>query len=164
MAEVERIGYKHVSDTHVTSTYMLRHEDINGSNRLFGGRLMEWIDDLAGVAARLFSGGAITTAAIDKLEFRHPAFLNDIVVLDAWVTHVERSSMEVRVDSYVIDPGTGEKQLINQAYLTEVCVDDAGRPSPVPWGLTADTPEEHAECENARKRAEIRKMRREQGI
>ena len=123
MTEVERIGYKRVCDTHVTSTYMLRHEDINGSNRLFGGRLMEWIDDLAGIAARLQCGGSITTVAIDKLEFRHPAFLNDIVVLDAWVTHVERTSMEVRVDTYVIDPASGERTMINHAYLTEVCVD-----------------------------------------
>lgn len=164
MAEVERIGYKHVRDTHVSSTYMLRHEDINGSNRLFGGRLMEWIDDIAGIAARLQCGGIITTAAIDKLEFRHPAFLNDIIVLDAWVTHVERSSMEVRVDTFVVDPGTGERLLINQAYLTEVCVDEQGRPTPIPWGLVADTPEEHAECENARKRAELRKLRRREGI
>lgn len=164
MAEIERVGYRHVRDTHVTSTYMLRHEDINGSNRLFGGRLMEWIDDLAGIAARLHCGGSITTVAVDKLEFRHPAYLNDIIVLDAWVTHVERTSMEVRVDSYVIEPSTGERTMVNHAYLTEVCVDDNGRPTPIPWGLKADTPEEHAECENARKRAEIRKMRRAQGI
>lgn len=164
MAEVERIGYRHVRDTHVTSTHMLRHEDINGSNRLFGGRLMEWIDDLAGVAARLHCGGSITTAAVDKLEFHRPAYLNDIVVLDAWVTHVERTSMEVRVDSFVMDPGTGERWMINQAYLTEVCVDEDGKPTPIPWGLKADTPEEHAECENARKRAENRKMRRAHGF
>ena len=159
MAEVERIGYKHVRDSHVTSTYMLRHEDINGSNRLFGGRLMEWIDDIAGIAARLHCGGNITT-----LEFHLPAYLNDIVILDAWVTHVERTSMEVRVDTFVVEPSTGERHLINHAYLTEVCVDKNDRPTPIPWGLVADTDAEHEECENARKRAEIRKMRRAQGI
>lgn len=164
MAEIERIGYKHVRDSHVTSTYMLRHEDINGSNRLFGGRLMEWIDDIAGIAARLHCGGNITTVAIDTLEFHLPAYLNDIVILDAWVTHVERTSMEVRVDTFVVEPATGERHLINHAYLTEVCVDENDRPTPIPWGLVADTDEEHAECEHARKRAELRKLRREQGI
>ena len=159
-----RLGVKHVRDTHVVATHLVRNEDINGANRLFGGRLMEWIDELAGIAARRHSGAAITTVAVDTLEFRHPALLNDIVVIDAWVTHVERTSMEVRVDTYVEYPATGERRMVNHAYLTEVCVDEQGRPTLVPWGLVADTPEEHAECEGARKRAELRKLRRSQGI
>jgi acyl-CoA hydrolase len=158
------LGVKKVGSSLTIATRILRHEDMNGADRLFGGRLMEWIDDAAGIAARRHAGTAITTVAVDTLEFHHPAFLNDIVVLDAWVTHVERTSMEVRVDTYVVEPATGERQMINHAYLTEVCVDDDGRPTPIPWGLIADTDDEHAECENARKRAELRKLRHAQGI
>jgi acyl-CoA hydrolase len=143
---------------------MLRHEDMNGSHRLFGGRLMEWIDDAAGIAARRHSGCAITTVAVDTLEFQNPAFLNDIVTIEAWVTHVERTSMEVRVDTYVENTSTGERRMINHAYLTEVCIDDDGHPTPVPYGLVANTPEEHEECQASRKRAELRKMRRAQGF
>ena len=157
-------GVKLVGEASAIATHMLRHEDINGSNRLFGGRLMEWIDDVAGIAARLQCGGNVTTAAIDTLEFKHPAFLNDIVVIKAWVTHVGNTSMEVRADSFVIDPATNEQTLINHAYLTEVCVDDEGHPTPVPWGLVATTPEQHEECDGARRRAEIRKMRRAEGV
>ena len=163
-ADVVRRGVKHVRDAHVVATHLVRNEDINGANRLFGGRLMEWIDELAGIAARRHSGAAITTVAVDTLEFRYPALLNDIVVIDAWVTHVERTSMEVRVDTYVEYPATGERRMVNHAYLTEVCVDEQGRPMVVPWGPVADTPEEHAECEGARKRSELRKLRRAQGI
>ena len=72
--------------------------------------------------------------------------------------------MEVRADTYVEDTRTGERRMINHAYLTEVCIDDEGRPIPVPWGLVAQTPEEHAECEAARKRNDLRKLRRAQGI
>ncbi|MDI9591140.1 MAG: acyl-CoA thioesterase [Acidobacteriota bacterium] len=158
------MGIKRVGEARAVTTRILRHEDINGSNRLFGGRLMEWIDDVAGIAARLQCGGNVTTAAIDTLEFKHPAYLNDIVVIEAWVTHVGRTSMEVRADSYVVDPATEERTMINHAYLTEVCVDDEGHPTPIPWGLVATTEEQHAECEGARKRAEIRKMRRAEGI
>ena len=157
-------GIMHVSETHVSASHLVRNEDINGAHRLFGGRLMEWIDELAGIAARRHSGAAITTAAVDTLAFKHPALLNDIIFIDAWVTHVERTSMEVRVDSYVEEPATGERRMVNHAYLTEVCVDEDGHPTPVPWGLVADTEEEHAECDGARKRAALRKMRREQGI
>lgn len=155
---------KHVRDSRTVATRIVRHEDINGTNRLFGGRLMEWIDDAAGIAARRHCGITITTAAVDTLEFKHPALLNDIVAIEAVVTHVERSSMEVKVESYVEDPATGERRLINHAYLTEVCVDEQGRPVMVPWGLVADTPEEHAECDGARRRAELRKIRRAEGV
>ena len=166
-AEKEKIypkGVKFVGEASAVATHMLRHEDINGSNRLFGGRLMEWIDDVAGIAARLQCGGNVTTAAIDTLEFKYPAFLNDIVIIEAWVTHVGNTSMEVRADSYVVDPATGERFMINHAYLTEVCVDEDGHPTRVPWGLVATNEEQHAECDGARRRAEIRKMRRKEGV
>lgn len=158
------MGVKRVGSSHTVATRMLRHEDMNGSDRLFGGRLMEWIDDAAGIAARRHAGCEITTVAVDKLEFHYPAFLNDIITIEAWVTHVERTSMEVRADTYVEDTFTGERRMINHAYLTEVCIDANGRPTPVPWGLVAHTPEEHAECEAARKRAELRRLRHDQGI
>ena len=157
-------GSKPVGSSHTVATRILRHEDMNGYGRLFGGRLMEWVDDAAGIAARRHAETTITTVAIDKLEFKHPAFLDDIVTIEAWVTHVERTSMEVRVDTYAEDPTTGERRMINHAYLTEVCIDDDGRPTPVPWGLYATSDEEHAECEAARMRAELRKLRRAEGI
>ena len=72
--------------------------------------------------------------------------------------------MEVRADSYVEDPATGERTMINHAYLTEVCVDENGHPVPVPWGLVATTDEQHKECIAARRRAEMRKVRRLQGF
>ncbi len=158
------LGYKPVGSSRTIATRMLRHEDMNGSDRLFGGRLMEWIDDAAGIAARRHSGCNITTVAVDKLDFKYPAFLNDIITIEAWVTHVERTSMEVRADTYVEDTRTGERRMINHAYLTEVCIDDEGRPKPIPWGLIAQNAEEHAECEAARKRAEIRRLRHVEGI
>ena len=72
--------------------------------------------------------------------------------------------MEVRADSYVEDPATGERTMIKHAYLTEVCVDAEGHPVPVPWGLVATTDEQHKECIAARRRAEMRKVRRSQGF
>ena len=65
--EVERVGIKMVGSSRTIATRMLRHEDMNGSDRLFGGRLMEWIDDAAGIAARRHAGTAITTVAVDTL-------------------------------------------------------------------------------------------------
>ena len=43
-------------------------------------------------------------------------------------------------------------------------VDENGHPTRVPWGLVATNEEQHAECDGARRRSEIRKMRRKEGV
>lgn len=138
--------------------------DINGENRLFGGRLMEWIDEIAGIASRRHCGGSVTTACVDTLQFKHAAYLNDIVVLRARVTYVGRTSMEVRVDSYEENVETGIRKLINTAYLIEVCIGSDNQPAAVPYGLKLETDEEYAEYEKALFRRDIRSARKEAGI
>ncbi len=96
---------KHVSDSKTEQIQILMPEHINGAGRLFGGQLVEWIDVVAGVVARRHSGCNITTAAIDNLQFKAGAYANDTLVLIGRITHVGRTSMEVRVDTYVEDLG-----------------------------------------------------------
>ena len=90
---------KRVEDSLTEQTYLLMHRHINGYGRLFGGQLLMWIDELAGIVATRHSESRITTASIDNLNFKKAAFLNDTVVLIGKITHVGRSSMEVRVDT-----------------------------------------------------------------
>lgn len=149
-------GYKHVADSLTEWSCCLQHKDINGTGRLYGGRLMEIIDEVAGIAAVRHCGGNVTTAAVDNLQFKHGAFLNDIIVVIAKLTYVGRTSMEVRVDTYVEDKETGMRRSINRAYFTEVCVDDNGRPIPVRYGLLYETESEKAEKEFAEKRRRMR--------
>ena len=162
MMEYEK-GLRTVQESMTEWTKCIRYEDINGSGRLFGGRLMTWIDEIAGVTALRHSGSMVTTAAVDRLEFKKGAGINDIVVLVARMTHVGRTSMEVRVDTYVEDRESGMRYVINRAYLTEVCVDESGKPVPVKYGLELLTETEKAEYEGAEKRIENRKARRSEG-
>ena len=66
----------------------------------FGGQLMQWIDIVAAVVARRHSNCNVTTAAIERLEFKAPAYANNTVVLDGRITYAGRTSMEVRVDTF----------------------------------------------------------------
>lgn len=154
---------KKVSDSEVCQYHLLKHEDINGGGKLFGGRLMEWIDETAAIVARKHCGTDVTTAAIDNLQFKNPAFLNDLVVIEGHLTYVGTSSMEVRVDSYIED-SDGIRHVINRAYLTIVSLDENGHPAKVKYGLDIDTPAQMAEFEGAKKRVAIRKMRKEEGF
>lgn len=117
--------------------------DLNGSKRLFGGILLSWIDMTAGIAARRHAGMNVSTASIDRLNFIAPAYRNDLVVLCGKVTYVGRTSMEVRVDSYV-EKADGSRTKINEAYLVMVALDDDDKPTEVP-ALVPETEEEKAE-------------------
>ena len=98
--KTEALPAKKVSDSETHQLHVVIHPDINGFGRLFGGRLLEWIDEVAGATARRHCGRDATTVAIDNLYFKSGAYLNDIIVLIGKVTHVGHTSMEVRVDTY----------------------------------------------------------------
>jgi acyl-CoA hydrolase len=127
---------------------------VNGVNRLFGGQLMAWIDVTAAVEARRHTKKQVTTAAVDNLSFLRPAFLDETIRLEARVTRTWRTSLEVRVDSYVENISGGE-QLINRAYLVFVALDENGKPAPFP-PFTPQNETELGEWEQAGIRREIR--------
>ena len=141
-------------------TQIVLNEHINGAGRLFGGRLMEWIDIVAGVAARRHSGCNVTTASVDTLSFKAPAYLNDTVSIEGVVMATGRTSMEVRVDTYV-EALDGQRSMINRAYLVLVALDAQGHPTPVP-PLLAETDEERAEQEAGLRRNALRKQRQKE--
>ena len=153
---------KKVSDSATQQQYLIRPTHINHYGRLFGGQLLYWIDELAGIVAIRHSGANITTAAIDNLQFQAPAYEGDMIVLQGQVTYVGRTSMEVRVDTY-IESTTGARRMINRAYIDMVAIDSEGKPVEVP-GLALETVDQQAEWDAAAKRKDLRKQRRQEGF
>lgn len=151
---------KSVKDSYAEQVQVLTQKDMNGYNRLFGGRLMEWIDIVAAVVARRHSGKNVTTAVVDTLTFKAPAHLNDTVILCGRITYVGRTSMEVCVETYV-EHLDSSRTLINTAYVIMIAIDENEKPVEVPR-LRLETEEEKAEWSLAEKRAEIRKQRRKE--
>ena len=131
---------------------MPRH--LNGFGRLFGGQLAMWIDEVAGIAASRHCGMQVTTAAIDNLRFREAVSLNEVVHMRGRVTFVGTSSIETRVDSFA-ENFSGDRRLINTAFVINVALDENGRPTKVP-GLLLETPIEEAEFAAGKKRRELR--------
>lgn len=143
------------SESYTESVQILNLSTMNGYNRLFGGKLMEWIDICAAVTARRHANKNVTTVLVDTLEFKEPAYANSLVVLCGKIVYVGRTSMDIKVESYVETLG-GIRHLINSAYLTLVALDENDKPTPVPQlELTSD--EERAEWEAAKARREARK-------
>ncbi len=153
---------KRVEDSMTETIHMVMPSHLNGANRLFGGILMQWIDETAGIVAMRHSQTNVTTAAVDNLKFIKGAYQNDLVVVRGKVTYVGRTSMEVRVDTYV-ESLDGIRRPINRAYFVMVAIDENDRPTPVPK-LIVETPQEEAEWETAQIRNKMRKERKTQGF
>lgn len=151
---------KKIEESLTEQQYLICPAHINHYGRLFGGQLLKWIDELAGIVAMRHCGSTITTAAIDNLQFRAPAYTGDIVVLRGWVTCVGRTSMEIRVDTYR-ESLDGSREMINQAYIDMVAIDSNGRPKEVP-DIEIETDEQHREWAAAQKRRQVRKELRQQ--
>ncbi len=142
--------------------HIVMSEDINGAGRLFGGRLVEWLDEVAGIVGLRHSGHNVTTAAIENLQFKEGAYIGEIIVLIGRVVYTGRTSMEVRIDTYR-EELTGMRYPINRAYFTMVALDSKDRPVEVPT-LKVTTEAERAEWEYAIARRESRKKRKEEGF
>lgn len=149
---------KTVAESKTEHSRIIIRGDTNGTGRLFGGRLVEWIDMVAGVVARRHSNCNVTTASIDELAFIAPAHADDTILLVGQIAYVGRTSMEVRVDTYV-ERLDGERSHVNRAYLTMVALDWADRPTEVPR-LILTTEEEREEWRAGLERAAERKRRR----
>ena len=154
---MERI-MKKVSDSRTEQIQILMPAHINGYKRLFGGKLVEWIDVVAAVVARRHSGCNVTTASIDNLVFKEAAYVNSTVLLVGQMTYVGKTSMEVRVDTFV-EALDKERRHVNRAYLVMVALGEDDKPMEVP-GLILETEDERVEWEAGVKRHALRRQRR----
>ena len=148
---------KTVDDSRVETVHLIRPTHLNGADRLFGGILMQWIDEVAGIVAKRHSMANVTTASVDNLTFLHGAYQNDMVVIMGKLTWVGSTSMEVCVDTYVESP-SGERHRINNAHFMMVALDENDKPVKVPK-LILRTEDEHLAWSNGEERRRIRIQR-----
>ena len=151
-----------VGESRVETVHIVRPNHLNAAGRLFGGILMQWIDEVAGIVAMRHTRCNCTTASVDNLRFIRGAYQQDLLVIIGKVTYVGTTSMEVRVDTYIEDT-EGMRRPINRAYFTMVALDENDKPCPVPK-LLLESEEEKAEWEAAKKRRDMRKKRKEEGF
>ena len=150
---------KKIADTKVKTIHMVRPGHLNAAGRLFGGVLMQWMDEVAALAAMQYYEGNVVTGTVDSLTFIKGAHQGDMVRLCAQVTYTGRKTIEVRVEVHVqrLD---GDLNLINRAYFVMVALPKKeGEPVQLP-PLILETEEEKTEWENGNLRDILRKERR----
>jgi acyl-CoA hydrolase len=145
---------KTAKESLTTQTQIVLPNDTNTLGNLFGGRLLQWMDIVASIAAHRHCKRVVVTASVNNVAFNNAINHSSIVTLEAKVSRAFSSSMEVFIDVWVEDPVSGIKEKCNEAIYTFVAVDQNGSPLPVPQ-LIAETEEEKDRYEGALRRRQL---------
>ena len=135
---------------HETSRLMMP-TDANNLGHVFGGAILAMIDTTAAISAIRHAHDTCVTVSIDRVDFREPIHLGDLVIMKSVVNFAGRTSMEVGVRVEAENLKTGERRHTNSAYVSFVAVDLEGRPIIVPE-LVPESDEEKARYAAAERR------------
>ena len=138
----------------IVADLMMPHQ-ANGLRRpsVFGGVIMSMVDRCAALSAMRHCGGQTTTLSIDRILFKEPIRVGELVEIRSRVVHVGRSSMSVLANVYAEEIASETRRHTNECWLTFVRLDDEGKPAPVPR-LKLETAEDQVLHDIAARRRE----------
>lgn len=144
-----------VRASRISIAQLMHIEHANNLGNVHGGWIMKLVDEAGALAAMRHCGRRVVTVAMDSMVFRQPIRIGDLVILNAEVTYVGRTSIEVEVQVQAEDPMTAMRTHTNTAYVVYVALDSEGHPVPVP-PLLAETDDEKRRMQEAHERQERR--------
>jgi acyl-CoA hydrolase len=146
---------KPASESSAVISHWMGVTDANSAGNIHGGTIMKLADEAAALAAIKHARQRVVTVGIDRMVFRVPIYVGELVMFKATVNAAWRSSMEVGVRVEAENPLTGDCRHTNTAYLTMVALDSDGRPAPIP-PLQSSSPGEQRRM----REAELRRTNR----
>lgn len=149
---------KRVQETTLELAQLMTPNDANVLGKVFGGTVLSLIDLCASATAQKFAGRVCVTAAFERVDFREPVEIGELLTLAGHVSYVGRTSMEVTIDVFATHLPSGNRRHTNTARVTMVAIGDDGRPTPVPC-LVCESRHEKAAFILGRLRRELRSSR-----
>ncbi len=149
--------HPHESETVMSELMMPNHANIMGN--VFGGVILSLVDRIAAVCAIRHAKRQCVTVSVDKVDFKEPIHVGELITAFARVNFAGKTSMEVGVRVMAENVMTGEQRHTNSCYVTYVALDDNGEPTPVP-PIVPETPDERRRYDRAAQRRVSRVMDR----
>ena len=107
------------------SRKMVKSEDLNGRNTLFGGRLMAWIDEECAIyCACQMNTANIVTKYMSEMNFQAPAYQGDVIEIGVATLDIGTTSLTV---TCVVRDKVTKREIITIDKIVFVCVDREGR-------------------------------------
>jgi uncharacterized protein (TIGR00369 family) len=123
---------KYVGDSRVILAQLMQPVHANNHGNVHGGEIMRLMDEAGALACMRHAGHRVVTVAVDRMTFRQPIHLGDLVTFTAEVSYVGRTSMEAEVLVSAENPVSGECVYTNTGYLVYVALDQDEKPVLVP--------------------------------
>lgn len=106
--------------------------DTNAVGTIFGGVILAEIDLAAATEAHKHHSGVVVTVSMDKVDFKHPVRVGDLVSFFTETLRIGRSSIKVKVAVWACRRfGGGHHEYVTSAEVTMVAVDENFRPTEV---------------------------------
>jgi len=128
--------------------------DTNPLDNLFGGELLARMDRASSIAAQRHSRRIVVTASVNHVHFTKAVPVGSVVTIQAKVSRVFKSSMEIYLDVWIEDRETGNRTKVNEAIYTFVAVDKTGTPVKIPQ-VVPETKLEKERFEGALRRKQL---------
>jgi acyl-CoA hydrolase len=119
----ERIA---ASETHIFKTVF--PNTTNHHDTMFGGTVMQMMDEIAFITATRFCRKGIVTVSSDKIDFTKPIPAGTIVELIGKVTYIGTTSLKVRVDIFIEQMYSDLREKAVSGVFTLVAIDEHKKP------------------------------------
>jgi uncharacterized protein (TIGR00369 family) len=146
---------RRVRDSRVTLHQFMLPVHANAMGNVHGGVILKIADEAAAICAMRHAHRQCVTVAIDSVSFHSPVHVGELLALEATLTYVGRSSLEVHVRVHAEDPISGVITHTNSAYFVFVALDEQGRTTGVP-AIEFESDEERARFAEAGERQKLR--------
>lgn len=100
----------------------------NHYDTLFGGTAMQLMDEVAFIAATRFSRQRMVTVSSDRIDFKKPIPAGTIVELVGKVTYLGNTSLKVRVDIFIEQMYSDEREKAVSGEFTFVAINENKKP------------------------------------
>ncbi|MFI5309652.1 MAG: acyl-CoA thioesterase [Gemmatimonadales bacterium] len=147
-----------VRESQLETSALMMPADENARGHVFGGALLAMIDKAAAVCAIRHARMPCVTVSVDRVDFREPILVGELVHMKASVNFAGLTSMEIGIRVEAENMFAGTRRHTNSCYVTYVALDRDGRPAEVPTLIT-ETADEKRRCAAA---AERRRRRLEE--
>ncbi|SPD74279.1 Acyl-CoA hydrolase [uncultured Desulfobacterium sp.] len=121
-----------VSHSQVVMSHVMLPHQANPFGAVHGGEIIKRMDEAAGIVAVRHCHANVVTARVDGINFFRPIMVGNLITVNAYLTFVSRSTMDVRVEVVAEDIFKEERHQSLTAHFIMVAVDDKGKPVEIP--------------------------------
>ena len=105
--------------------------DSNADGDMFGGWIISMMDLAASLPARKLAKKRLVTVAMDEVTFHKPVFVGDCLECYAVIEKIGRTSVTVKVDTYVERKEGLEKEKVTEGRFVMVAIGKDRKPVPI---------------------------------